>query len=90
MGILSGIKTMLINWWYGKSGRFINGWAIHNEFVMKQFFKTFAKSGKIEDIIKDLKKDLNEIENLECIFLKEKRLTELTSALNILLNDESD
>ena len=79
-------KEIVINWWYREEENpIVDGWSLHNEFMMGEFFENFRKSGQTRDLVLDLTAHLDAINQMDCPFEKEKSLNNLSTALNILI-----
>ena len=83
---LSTIKDWLKNWFTRKNEEFlIDGWSLHNEYMMTEVFGKFNKSGLTKDLIYDIKKHLEIINNIDCPFEKTRKLQDLSVALDTLI-----
>ena len=81
---LSDLKNSIKDWWQADVQETVDGWSMHHEFMMEEFFTNFNKSGKLKDLVDDLQIRITEIDNLDCPFEKEKQLRNFKIALNTL------
>ena len=82
--------SMITDWWKNwpnreKEIKFVDGWSIHNEFMMQAIFGKFNRSGDMKDLILDIKKQLEDINALDCPFEKTLKLKDFSVALDTLI-----
>ena len=86
MWLIDLIKSFVTRWFIvKKEDKFINGWAIHNEFMMRAFFSKYHKSGECKDLIMDLKRHIDDIDTTEMFYDKDKKIRNLRAVLTVLI-----
>lgn len=87
MGNYLSILTGWLKNWYDRDTdeKLVDGWSIHNEYMMKEIFNKFNKSGHTKDLVLDIKKQLEDINELDCPFQKTLKLKDFSVALDTLI-----